>query len=176
MKLENGLIHIYTGDGKGKTSASLGLLIRAYGADFKTIFFQFLKGQYTSELKTLDKLNIPYFRTDNVKKFIPYMTEQEKQVCIDDHIKCYEKAKSSILSGDYDVIVLDEIIPAINLDLINLDDVLALLKNKPKHTEIILTGRDPSKKLTEIANYVSFIKSEKHPFDKGIMARLGIEY
>lgn len=176
MNLEKGLIHIYTGDGKGKTSASLGLLIRAYGAGLKVIFFQFLKGQHTSELKSLEKLNIPYARTKNAKKFIPYMTEQEKQICINDHIDCYEKAKNTILSGEYDVIVLDEIIPAINLDLINLDDVLELLKNKPKHIEIILTGREPNQKLAEMADYVSEIKAEKHPFDKGIMARLGIEH
>ncbi len=172
----NGLVHIYTGDGKGKTSASLGLIMRAYGASMKILFVQFLKGQETSEIETLKKLGIKVIRTDEVLKFVPYMNEDEKIVCENSHEMCYNKASDLILWGEYDMVILDEITAAIDLSLIKLDDVIKLIKSKPRCTEIILTGRNAQPELIEIADYVSQINAIKHPYDKGICARKGIEY
>ena len=89
MILENGKLHLYLGDGKGKTTAALGLLFRAFGAGFSCLFVQFLKGMPTAELQTLDRLGIPYLRTEDVKKFVPFMTEEEKDACLKDHCACF---------------------------------------------------------------------------------------
>jgi cob(I)alamin adenosyltransferase len=173
---KQGLVHIYTGDGKGKTSAALGLVMRSYGNDMKVLFCQFLKGQDTSELFTLNKLGISVLRTDEVKKFVPFMDENEKKNCKKSHDVCYNKMKHKMLSGEYDIVVLDEIIPATALGLVSLQDLIALLKQRPAHVEVILTGRDAPQELIEIADYVSEIRLVKHPYEKGIQARKGIEY
>jgi cob(I)alamin adenosyltransferase len=172
----SGLVHIIAGDGKGKTTSALGSAMRAYGAGFRVIVFQFLKGQNTSELSSLKELGIKYVRTDEVKKFVLNMTEAEMDECIKSHEKCFALAKESVLSGEYDMVILDEILDAINLKLIDEQQVFDLIAHKPIHCEFILTGRNPSEKLCEKADYFSEITNKKHPFEKGVTARLGIEY
>ena len=171
-----GLVHIYTGDGKGKTTASIGLLVRAVGSGMKTVFCQFMKGRDTGELRPLESLGVTVIRTPEVKKFIPYMNEAEKKECVKSHQLCYNKVKEMILSGEYDLIVLDEAIAASRLGMIPLEDLADTIRKRPPHLELVLTGRDVPKELEELADYISEIHAVRHPYTKGIVARKGIEY
>ena len=175
--MENkGLVHIYTGDGKGKTTAAVGLLVRAVGASRKTLFCQFLKGRDTAELSPLAQLGVTIFRTDAVKKFIWNMDEDEKKICVKSHQMCYNKMKAAVMSGQYDMAVLDEVIVAAAYGLVDQADLCRLIKAKPVHTELILTGRNAVEPLLSYADYISDIRMVKHPYEKGIAARRGIEY
>lgn len=169
-----GLVHIYTGDGKGKTTASVGLAVRAAGAGKRVLFLQFLKGRPTGELVSLKKIGVSVVRSEAVTKFVPYMNEQELKECRQSQEAVFNEIKSRINSVD--VVILDEVIGAISSGMISLGETIELIKSRPAGTEIVLTGRDAPQKLIEIADYVSEIKSVKHPYDKGITAREGIEY
>jgi cob(I)alamin adenosyltransferase len=169
-----GRIHIYTGDGKGKTTAAIGLAVRAKGAGLRVLFVQFLKGQQTSELEPLKLLGITIMRTDSVKKFIPYMNELEKANCMQDQQTCFEQANK--LFCEYDVVIFDEIVGAVTSGMLTLEKVIHMISTKPDSMELVLTGRQPPNELVELADYVSEIKAIKHPYDKGIQARKGIEY
>lgn len=173
---QNGLVHIYTGDGRGKTSISLGMVMRAVGNNMSVLFCQFLKGQPTSELNSLEKLGVKVLRVDGFEKFIAFMSENEKKDCKSAHQLCYNRMKADFLSGEYDLVVLDEVMAAITLSMFSLDDIVSLVKSKPDNVELVLTGRDAPQELLDLADYVSEIKSVKHPYDKGIKARKGIEY
>lgn len=160
-----GLIHIYCGDGKGKTTASLGLAIRSAGAGFKVFILQFLKNWNTSELNSLELIpNIEIIRGKEGNVFTFGMTEEQKA-----------KSKEIAFNGECDILILDEVIGAYNRNLLDREDLLNFLDNKPENLEVILTGRNPADELIERADYVSEIQKIKHPFDKGIVARRGIE-
>jgi cob(I)alamin adenosyltransferase len=169
-----GCIHIYAGDGKGKTTAAIGLAVRAQGAGLKVLFVQFLKGQQTSELEPLKKIGVTVMRTDSIKKFIPYMTEQEKKDCMQGQQHCFKEAIKQF--GEYDVVIFDEAVGAVTTGMLPLIDVINMINTKPENIELILTGRQPPAELVELADYVSEIKAIKHPYEKGIKARKGIEY
>jgi cob(I)alamin adenosyltransferase len=171
-----GLVHIYCGDGKGKTTAATGLAVRANESGLKVLFLQFLKGTLSYEVPALLKLGITVKKTDEVKKFIPYMTEQEKAVCKKAQNELFETAKSALEGKQYDVIVLDEILGAIEMSMIDEENIISFIINKPANIELVLTGRIASEKLTRLSDYVSQINSIKHPYDKGIKARKGIDY
>lgn len=173
---QTGLVHIYTGEGRGKTSISLGMVSRAVGNDMKVLYCQFLKGQPTSELVSLQKLGVKLLRVEGFEKFLAFMSENEKKDCKSAHQLCYNRMKADFLSGEYDLVVIDEVMAAIALSLFSLDEIISLVKSKPAHVELVLTGRDAPNELIELADYVSEIKNIKHPFDKGINARKGIEY
>ncbi len=173
--MNKGLIHIYYGDGKGKTTAAVGLAARCAGAGGRVMFFQFLKGNSSSErnvLRTLKNINL----IDGIDgmKFVWKMTAKEK----DDAAKRYKKIFKDIVdgAGKYDMIVLDEVIPALNYDFISERELAEFLKTKPERTEIVLTGRELPDALAALADYVTEMKKIKHPFDNGVRARLGIEY
>ncbi len=168
-----GLVHIYTGDGKGKTTAAMGLACRAVGAGLKVLVVQFLKGRDTGELSSLKKLGIPVLRTE-VTKFISYMTDAERADCKKQQEACFVEAKKQLAA--YDLVVFDEIIGAVAAQMLSLEEVLACVQNKPAGTELVLTGRNAPKELVDLADYVSEIKGVKHPFAKGIKARKGIEF
>ena len=199
---ELGLVHIYTGHGKGKTTASLGLAIRAIGQGFKVCMIQFLKGgSYTGEFVAakdiLPKLEIHQFGKECIKsakqlklfgfsngnvvrnsRFCGdcrycFTIDNEEKIAAQEGLSLASKKTSS---GDYDVVILDEICGAINEGLVDVEDVLNIIKNKYKKTELVLTGRDAPKELIKAADYVSDVKKIIHPFDKGVEARRGIEY
>lgn len=174
--MEQGLIHIYCGDGKGKTTASLGLALRCAGRGLKVLIIQFLKNQDTGERIALEK--IPEVTIIKGKDKIPFtyqMTDQQKEQCRQDHDDNLKKAFSLCISGQVDLLILDEIIASYNYNLVDRDLLLDFLKTKPPALEIVMTGRDPVNELTELADYISEIKKIKHPYDKGIRARIGIE-
>lgn len=170
-----GLVQVFTGDGKGKTSAALGAVCRALGHGLRVFIVFFMKGDYPyGEFRTLAKLpNVDVasfgFRCltdpDNIK---PEEIEQAKQALA--------AAREAILSGNYDLVILDEVNVAIAWKLIEVDEVARLIRDKPRNVELILTGRYADSKLIELADLVTEMVKIKHPYDKGVPARKGIEY
>ncbi|HHW31980.1 MAG TPA: cob(I)yrinic acid a,c-diamide adenosyltransferase [Clostridiaceae bacterium] len=177
MLLMTGLVHIYTGNGKGKTTAAVGLGVRAYGRGLKVLLVQFLKGTVTGEINTLKLLEPDFmvYRNDEIKKFIWNMTPEEKEKAKKIQQDIFNYAKDSVMECKRDLVIMDEIMAAIKLKFIELQDVIDLIKNKPNNIELVLTGRDAPAELIELADYVSEIKAIKHPMEKGIKARIGIE-
>jgi len=173
---KSGLIHLYYGDGKGKTTAALGLTIRALGSGFRVVFVQFLKNQATGELSVLDRLpNVTVLRGKEGAGFSFTMTEEEKEKTKLLHTENLKAAIELADSDNCDMLVLDEAFGAYGRDLIDRSLLEEFVKNKPEQLELIMTGRNPAKWMIDCADYVSEIKKIKHPYDKGIPARTGIE-
>ncbi len=169
------MIHIYHGDGKGKTTAAAGLALRAAGAGMKVCFLQFFKDGSSSEVGMLRKIpsvtvRIPDVYHGRYKK----MNDSEKE----ETAACYRAFLRDAVSEarDYDLIVLDEILSVYRYGLIDRDELKGFLRSEGEKREIVLTGRDPAPELLEAADYVTEMKKEKHPFDRGIGARKGIEF
>ena len=174
--LSKGLVQIYTGDGKGKTTAALGLAIRAVGHGFRVYIIQFMKGSGGyGELEGLKRLQ-PECQHENFGA----QGWVHKGENLEEHIKevrkAFIRAQELIISGEWDIVILDEILNAIWFELIPESDVLELLNKKPTHVELVLTGRNASMVLIERADLVTEMVQKKHPFEQGIMARIGIEY
>ena len=131
----------------------------------------------SSELNSLEKLedNIILFKGDPVKKFFKFMSPEEQAITKKEHEERFKKVTEKAIDENFDLLIMDEIIASINLGLISLDEVVEFLKNKPKTLEVVLTGRGPDEKLVELADYVSEIKAIKHPYERGISSRIGIE-
>jgi len=173
--LRQGLVQIFTGDGKGKTSAALGVALRALGHGRRVYVVFFMKGDYPygefrilSELPNVDMARFG-FRTfcdpANVK---PEEKEQARQALA--------AARAAMLSGNYDLVVLDEVNVAVAWKLVERDEVIRLLKDKPPDVELILTGRYADTRLVQLADRVTEMLKIKHPYDEGVVARKGIEY
>lgn len=175
--MELGLIHIYCGNGKGKTTAAMGLGMRAAGNGLKVLLTQFLKSNKTGELKSIEKLkeNYHFFEGVAVNKFSWNMNDEEKKNAKIEHTKRFKEVTEKAITENYDLLILDELIATVNLDFIPLDLVIEFLKNKPQGLEVVMTGRDPKQELIDMADYVSEINAIKHPFEKGIPSRVGIE-
>jgi cob(I)alamin adenosyltransferase len=172
--LEKGLIHIYTGPGKGKTTAALGLGLRAVGAGYKVHVVQFMKGRRYSEIDSIEKL--PNFTISQHGRDEFVSKENPEKIDIDLAQKGFSYAKEIVKSGKYDLIILDEINVAIDFNLISLEDVLKLINEKPKKLELVLTGRYADPELIQIADVVTEMLEIKHPYQQGIMARKGIDF
>ena len=168
------MIQVYTGNGKGKTTASLGLALRAAGAGLKVFIGQFVKGRDYSELNALKKIKNIKVEQFGRGYFIRKKPDKKDMELAK---KGLEKIKKIISKAVCDVVILDEINVALKLKLIKLEDVISLIKNTPrKKTELILTGRYAHPRILKIADLVSEIKEVKHYYKKGIKARRGIEY
>ncbi len=170
-----GLVQVYTGTGKGKTTAALGLVLRASGHDKKSIIIQFMKGRKNhGEISAIENLPLVsierYGRSDFVKK------ECLKHLDIELARKGLERAEIVISSGEYDIVVLDEINTAINFELLEIKEVIDIIHDKPSHVEIVLTGRNAPPCIINIADLVTIMSEVKHPYMQGIHARKGIEY
>ena len=173
--MEKGLIQVYTGNGKGKTTAALGLALRAVGHGLKVLFIQFMKG------------NMDYGELESSKKLSPYLTI--KQVGRETFVSKtnpdpidiklaqdgFALAKKAIWDDEYDIVILDEINVAIDYGLIPLSDLLHLLNTKPGGVELILTGRNARPEILEKADLVTEMVERKHYYPKGVKARKGIE-
>lgn len=172
-----GLVHIYHGTGKGKTTAALGLAIRALGRNKKILFVQFMKAWDSGELHILDKLDgINVMRGKPSAKFSFQMTESEKKACSIANNELLAEVESIIKTDKADLLILDELIGTYHNELIDREQVVRFIKNKPDKLELVMTGRNPEPELLELANYVSEIVKRKHPFDEGLKARIGIEH
>lgn len=175
-KNDLGLVHIYCGEGKGKTTCSVGLTVRACGYGLHVLFMQFLKSGTSSELKILKELpGIEVLGTKPIKKFSFQMTEEEKAETRAVSQKEVEDMLQMIQNDHYDMVVLDEALGAIEAGLLDDQVIVDFLKNRPEKLEVVLTGRYPTPELEELADYVSRIDKVKHPYDRGIPARAGIE-
>jgi len=174
-KLQKGLVQVYTGEGKGKTSAAFGLALRAIGRGLKVYIIQFIKGGFDyGELYIVDKLPNIELKAFGRGKFVTEKPPRKEDIKhAEDALQLAEKV---VESGEYDVVILDEINVALNLNLIKIEGVLELLKNKPKHVELVLTGRYATKEIIEVADLVTEMREIKHPYNKGFQAREGIEY
>lgn len=169
------MIHIYCGDGKGKTTASMGLSVRAAGSGLKVLVVQFFKDGTSSELNILREIpNITVLTEERNFGFFMLMKEEDKIVAKKAYQDLLQKAVA--MANDIDVLILDEIISTYNYDMIQRDTLVEFLKEKPRDLEVILTGRNPKEELLELADYVTEMKKIKHPYDKNQPARLGIEF
>ena len=171
-----GLIHIYEGDGKGKTSAGVGLAVRCAGSGQKVMYTQFLKDDKSSELKILENIEgIHVVHCEKDFGFIFQLTPEEKEEAKAHYTEHFRKVAKMAAEENCRLLVLDEMIASYNLNMVEKEEVLQFLKNKPEEMEIVMTGRQPAEELVELADYVSNVVKVKHPFDKGMPARVGIE-
>lgn len=177
-----GLVQIYWGNGKGKTTASLGLALRALGRGFSVHLIQFMKGgiegnpdfEEYGELKALREFKNFSHRRFGTKKWIVGKPEPEH---IEQGKEALDYSKKTVSSGEYDLVVVDEILYAVQLGVVSEDDVLHLIDAKAKNTELVLTGsHKPFEKIFARADLVTEMKKHKHPFDAGTIARRGIEF
>lgn len=170
-----GCVHIYCGDGKGKTTCTMGLVVRAAGNGKKILLHQFLKDDSSGERSIIDKLpGVTAIPGEKMDKFTFQMTELELDAL---HHANDEVVKRMIsMAPDYDMVVMDESLYAIDKDLLTEELLLDFLKNRPPHLEVVLSGRNPSRAIQEEADYISEIHKVKHPFDKGLSSRKGIEF
>ena len=165
-----GLTHIYTGSGKGKTTAAVGLGVRCAGNGGKVLFSQFLKDNKSSELNILKEIeNIHLELCGETFGFYFRMSEEtKKQQAKETYSNYLTRTIECVKAGEYQMLIMDEIIATYNYELIDRQMLLDFLQNKPKHLEVVLTGRDPAKELVELSDYVSEIVKIKHPYDQGI--------
>jgi cob(I)alamin adenosyltransferase len=168
-----GYIHIYTGDGKGKTTAAIGLAIRAAGYEMKTYIGQFMKGQHYGELTTLR--DHPCITIEQYGDIGCVHRKEITQKHIDQAQQGLKQARKAMHSHRYDIIILDEINVAVWFDLISTEDVIEFLNDRPENVEVILTGRRAPKAFLEMADLVSDVKEIKHYYKRGVKARTGIE-
>jgi cob(I)alamin adenosyltransferase len=171
--MKQGFIHVYTGNGKGKTTAALGLALRAAGAGQSVYIGQFLKKGNFSELKALKRFKDLIVTEQFGKKTFIINEPNKNDILIAQN--AFKTIRNVIENGKFKIVILDEINCALKLQLIDLKDFLNVLKEKPKHVEIVLTGRDAPKEIINIADLVTEMKEIKHYFHKGIIARIGIE-
>lgn len=172
-----GYVHIYCGDGKGKTTAAIGLAVRAAGRGKKVLIARFLKTQDSGEVAALSEL--PLITVQPCTKtfgFYSRMTEEQKIQAKEYYQELLELSWKKAKEESFDMLILDEIMAACNYGLVQEERLLELISRRENSMEIILTGRNPSEKLIEKADYVSEIKKVKHPYDLGTGAREGIEY
>jgi cob(I)alamin adenosyltransferase len=173
--LKVGLVHVYTGDGKGKTTAALGLALRACGHGLKVYMIQFMKGNIDyGELKAAELLPNLMIVQFGRPSFVDRENPAKEDIAFAQ--QALEHAKEIIQKAEHDVVILDELNMAIDFKLIDLEDVLNLVNSKPKNMEIIITGRNAHEKIIEKADYVTNMEEVKHPYDKGMAARNGIEH
>jgi cob(I)alamin adenosyltransferase len=170
---KKGYIQIYTGDGKGKTTAAIGLAIRAAGYGMKTYIGQFMKGQHYGELTALR--DHPYITIEQYGDVECVHREEITQKHMDQAQQGLKQAWKATHSHRYDIIILDEINVAVWFDLITTEDVIELLNERPKNVEFILTGRRAPEAFIEMADLVSDVKEIKHYYKQGVKARTGIE-
>jgi cob(I)alamin adenosyltransferase len=174
MVLDKGYIHIYTGPGKGKTTAALGLGLRATGAGLRVYMIQFMKGRRYSELDAVE--HIPNFTVVQFGRDEFVCKKNPEQVDVDLAQQGLAHAREIIKNGKYDMVILDEINVAIEYDLISLNDVLHLIEEKPETLELVLTGRDAHPELARTADIITEMLEIKHCYQNGVVARKGIDY
>ena len=176
--IEDGLVIVYTGGGKGKTTAALGMALRAVGYQHKVCMIQFIKGSWHyGEMDSSKKLTPEFELIAAGKGFVGILddtsTKEEHEKYAKEAMKiCQEK----ILSGKFDLVILDEINYAVNLGLINIESVIELIKSKPQKLDLVLTGNHAKQEIIDLADLVTEMKEIKHPYQAGIKAKKGIDF
>jgi cob(I)alamin adenosyltransferase len=173
---KKGLIHIYTGNGKGKTTAALGIALRAAGQGLNVLILQFMKRQKNvGEIRILESSNLP-IKIEQYGRHVFFKTRTCESMDIHMAHKGLEAFQKAMKSAEYDLIVLDEINMAIHFGLLNLEDVIRAVEQKPPNLHLILTGRKAKAELIEMADLVTEMREIKHYFSQGIVAQRGLEY
>ena len=175
---QKGLVIVYTGGGKGKTSAALGLVLRAVGYNHKVCMIQFVKGSWHyGELDSAKRLAPEFEMITAGKGFVGILDDKSPR---EEHVKAANDtlmiSREKIASGKFDVVILDEINYAVQLELLKLDDVIDLIKSKPAELDLVLTGNHATKEVIELADLVTEMKEIKHPFKSGLKAKKGIDF
>lgn len=173
--MEKGYIQVYTGDGKGKTTAAMGLIVRALGAGLKVLFIQFMKSSEYSEIKFLRNVSNAAqleIRQYGTGRFITGKADNEQ---IEAGAKGLREAAAALQSGQYDLVVLDEANMAVYFGLFSVDDLIMAIQNRASGVEVIITGRRADPKLIDVADLVTEMREVKHYYTQGVMARKGIE-
>jgi len=176
--LNIGLVHIYTGDGKGKSTAALGQVLRSLGYGLRAYIVQFLKSSelFSGEIKSLSRFddNVKLVRYHQVHPiFDPDVDENQLRASVSEAL---DEAEKAMLSGDYDIIVLDEINNAVAEGFAEVNAIAEFISSKPEKVELILTGRGAAQEIIEMADYVTEMRCIKHPFQRRVPARSGIEF
>lgn len=170
------MVHIYCGDGKGKTTCAMGLALRSAGRENRVVIAQFLKDGNTGERISFGKHpNVTLLPVPEKMKFIFAMNEEEKAAARAQMTALFDQAAGLVRSGDCDLLILDEMCSAVTTGMVPLERVTAFL-DEGHSAEIVMTGRDPEQALQERADYITEMKKIKHPFDRGASARKGVEW
>jgi cob(I)alamin adenosyltransferase len=172
--LPKGYVHVYTGDGKGKTTAALGMALRAAGAGLKVLIVQFMKGQHYSEITALEKLT-PQIEIVQTGRSRCIRREEVEAVDREEAMKGIYRARQALAESDIDMLILDEILVAHWFGLISLKEILKLITDRPAHVELILTGRRAPTQIVQQADLVTEMLEIKHYYTAGVQARKGIE-
>lgn len=176
--MKKGLVHIYYGDGKGKTSAAMGAALRAMGHKMYVLIVQFMKSGDSGEISQLCKLDhatVLYKKQKGKKKFVSQMTPEERQE--------YAKGQNNLLSQvmeicqkeEYDMVVMDEVLTAYQMGIIDHENLKELLRSRPSTLEVVMTGHHCPEEIAWFADYVTEMKKHRHPYDRGVKARIGVE-
>ena len=174
-RLEKGYAQVYTGNCKGKTTAALGLAFRAMGRGLKTYIGQFMKGQEYGELNSARMVR-PYITIEQYgREGFVHVQNPPEQLDIDLAAEGLKRARRAMLSGEYDIVVFDEILTAHAFHLISVEEMLDLLRNRPENVEVVFTGRHAPQEVIDAADLVTEMVEVKHYYRKGVMARDGIE-
>ena len=172
----SGLVHLYCGDGKGKTTAAVGLAVRHSGRGGKVVFAQFLKDGTSGECRVLAKLGVTVLAANPVGKFSFRMTEEEKAETAAALGRTFDAATGFAVRERATLLVLDEVCAAVNCGFLPEKTLTEFLESRPDSLEVVLTGRDPSENLQVHADYITEMKKRRHPFDEGVAAREGNEF
>ena len=175
---KDGFVIVYTGNGKGKTTAALGMALRAAGYNHRVCIIQYIKGSWPyGEMESIKRLEPEVELVIVGKGFVGIIDDKSPR---EDHEKIAQEAikisNEKIQSGKYDIVILDEINYAVNLQLISVDDVMNLIKSKPDNLDLVLTGNYAKNEVIEMADLVTEMKQVKHPFQRGIKAKEGIDF
>jgi cob(I)alamin adenosyltransferase len=178
LVMEVGYVQVYTGEGKGKTTAALGQGLRAVGRGLKVVMVQFLKGIESGELEAARRLEPEFtiMRFAETKKFFWQLTEEEKAQLKEKVQQEMQRLEQLMKEGSCDVLILDEIMGVIHGGLVSVEQVCRLIDNRPRGMELILTGRDVPRAIADRADLITEMRNVKHYMDKGVPARKGIEY
>lgn len=177
VELKQGLVHLYHGDGKGKTTAAMGLALRAAGRGNRVLVVQFLKERPTGEVLVLETLpGIRVLRGKSCGKFLRQMNERERANTEKRQQELLLQAVQAGNGRECDLLVLDEALDACNTGLIDQKQLCDFVRNRPAGLEVVITGRNPDGEIVELADYISHIQKQKHPYEQGISAREGIEF
>ena len=178
MEKDVGLVVVYTGKGKGKTTAALGMALRAIGHDYKICMIQFIKGSWHyGEMSSSKRLEPDFELTAVGKGFVGILDDKTpKEIHQKIAKEAIDIAKEKTLSEKYNIIILDEINYAVNLGLVDVKDVLDLIKIKPQKVTLVLTGNHVRQEVIDVADLVTEMKEIKHPFQRGIRAKKGIDF
>ena len=178
-KRDKGCIQLYYGDGKGKTTAAIGQIVRCVGHGFKVLVYQFLKEPTSGEVSVIRSLpGVEYIPNEGPIPFMFNLTPEQQEFYKQRFQKAFDEVRQKFFTGEYDLVVLDEVIDAYNLGVVPQEQVIEMMEKKPEGTELVITGHDYGmdiSALTDRADYVTKFVKEKHPFDLGMGCRKGIE-